>query len=297
MKKDFITDINNTVKSSLAKSMKNKIVKMKLEDLHEDDILKNIFRRDPEVVEELTKSMREKGFEKAHPIYVFYYKGHWYIADGHTRGEAARRAGLKWVYVVIKDYTYEQAMEITYKEQLVRRNLTDSDKFVMYLDFTTKYNSDSKGDQIEKVSALLGISVRQANKMNKIQQFATPDEISKLKEGGISINALEQQVTARVNAEKNKAEAKKIHDNEIASFIKNVDINKITSPINKNTTTKSVSTKNPKPVSVIDNDLFIMGIRYGIIHFSQGKAVEDILSYLSINPMTIEEVQNELHNF
>ncbi len=88
--------------------------------------LSGLFRRDEKVLEALTSSMRESGFDPATPLVAWRKGDALVLVDGHTRLEAARAAGLSEAPVAIKDFAGDdEATMYAILVQRNRRNLTD----------------------------------------------------------------------------------------------------------------------------------------------------------------------------
>jgi protein gp37/ParB-like chromosome segregation protein Spo0J len=87
-----------------------------------------IFRINPETLEEITKSMQAAGkFDSAFPIVT--WRG--VVIDGHTRLEAAKRAGLDDVAVLEREFESDHdALTFSFKTQKLRRNTSQAEILV-----------------------------------------------------------------------------------------------------------------------------------------------------------------------
>ena len=95
------------------------------------DVFRNLFPTKPNILDQIKKNMKEKGFLKSLPIIVG--KGPWtegpFIVDGHTRHDAAKSLGIQPIYDTNIRYfeTELEALKFAIYLQKVRRNITDAD--------------------------------------------------------------------------------------------------------------------------------------------------------------------------
>ena len=76
----------------------------------------------------VTDSIQEKGFDPAEPIVLWKEAG--YVVDGHTRLQAAKRAGIAEIPVTEKHFeNLSDAQEYTRARQINRRNLSQAEIF------------------------------------------------------------------------------------------------------------------------------------------------------------------------
>ena len=88
--------------------------------------LASLFTRPESTIERLSGKIKDAGFRQDKPILVTEDNT---ILDGYTRVEAATRAGLKEVPIVVKDglVKMQDMLEFALAEQRDRRNLSDAD--------------------------------------------------------------------------------------------------------------------------------------------------------------------------
>lgn len=94
---------------------------------------------DPEKIEALSQSILENGLIQ--PIVITPQgNGRYKIVAGERRWRAAKKAGLKTVPTVIKDYTEEQIAEIALVENLQREDLNPIEEAIGYKTLIEEYS-------------------------------------------------------------------------------------------------------------------------------------------------------------
>jgi len=160
----------------------------------------NLFPVREAVLDEIVKDIRKNGFDNSKPIVLWRKRG-LTVVDGHTRLEAAKRARLKNIPTVMKEFPDEDAaLEYAIKCQRNRRNLSDQEilQCVSELDKRrTKAEAGAmKGKKLatgvarssEKTADVLGIGRGKVEKARVVLDKA-PDEIREaVKSGEMSIN-------------------------------------------------------------------------------------------------------------
>jgi len=105
--------------------MKAELIDIKLVKIHPE--LDEHFKRDETTVENLRKSMEKRGFDKKHPLIIWEETG--YLVDGHTRREAARRAGISYAPAIFESFaSIEDVKAYMDRTQYHRRNLSQRDR-------------------------------------------------------------------------------------------------------------------------------------------------------------------------
>jgi len=101
------------------------IIDMPVSSLRIDPQFSELFGRSESVVGRIATDMRVHGYDRGCPIVVTPDR---VVLDGHTRLEAARRAGLTTVKVVVMECQDDtERLEFAIKRQRDRRNLSDGD--------------------------------------------------------------------------------------------------------------------------------------------------------------------------
>ena len=93
---------------------------------------------DSESIEELAASIKQYGIIE--PIVVVKSGDHYSIVAGERRWRAAKKAGLKEVPVVIKDYTEKEIAEISLIENIQREDLNPVEEAKAYQQLINDYN-------------------------------------------------------------------------------------------------------------------------------------------------------------
>ncbi len=108
--------------SNLFSSNNSKIHLMKIDALKTNPKFKELYKQEPEKVEEIYKNIVENGFDRTQPLIIL---SDGTVIDGHSRLLAAIKAGLKEIPVIIKDGIESETDVLIYEEhlQLSRRNL------------------------------------------------------------------------------------------------------------------------------------------------------------------------------
>lgn len=133
---------------------------------------------DKEKIEALADSIKEHGVIQ--PIIVTRNKDIFKIVAGERRWRAAKKAGLKEIPVVIRDYTEQEIAQIALIENLQRENLNPIEEALGYQTLMNKYNMTQ-----EDVSVKIGKS--RSAIANSVRLLALDEAIqSKLISGEIS---------------------------------------------------------------------------------------------------------------
>ena len=157
----------------------------------------------------ISENMKENGFDTLHPVCIWKEKN--VLVDGHTRRQAAIRAGLEEIYCFKKSFVNEsEAIRYAINEQIRRRNLDDVGKIMLIekLDNlkqkgrpTSETEENSKGKSAENLAATLGVGTRSVEKGRTILKDGDEETVEAVKTGEMSIN----KAYNKVQAEKKKA--------------------------------------------------------------------------------------------
>jgi ParB-like chromosome segregation protein Spo0J len=160
------------------------------------ETLSSLFIRQPNMIEKISKSMIEKGYDLSEPVVIVRIKGIGnYVGDGHTRTEAARKAGLIKIPIVYIDCeTLEDAIQYTYNRQANRRNLTQKEILQAATLLSKKETRDGSGRSIDKLSKDLGVSASTITHARTVAKKATKEDIEAIKRGEKTINEAYQNV-------------------------------------------------------------------------------------------------------
>lgn len=177
-----------------------------VDDLRQSDTFKNLFPRNPAILDQIEKDMRDNDFEASHPLVTWNYT----IVDGNCRFEIAKKLGLTGVWIV--DYgweTEEEALEYAIFCQRSRRNMTDGDIISLVEKLDQLKKPGRKPDSVKlasekadigksaaKTAKALGTSTTNVEKTRKILKSGNPELIQAVKSGEKSIHQGSQEIAA-----------------------------------------------------------------------------------------------------
>ncbi len=156
---------------------------------------KNVFTIQSKLLATITDSMKAIGFDVAFPLIV-WMKDKPILLDGHTRLEAALRAGILEVPVSVKEFDNEDvALAYAISLQLSRRNLSNGEmlRFVHEMDRLKQkgrklaHQCANLGKSARDLGETLGISARHVEQLRKIDREGSPEVKKALEAGDISV--------------------------------------------------------------------------------------------------------------
>lgn len=151
---------------------------------------------DEDALEELAESIRQFGLLQ--PILVQDRKTYYEIIAGERRWRAAKKAGLKEVPVIIKNYTEQEIVEIALIENIQREDLNPIEEALAYKRLLTEFNlkQDEVAERVSKSRTAVTNSMRLLKLSEDVQQMIIDDMISTGHARAlISIEDPEQQYT------------------------------------------------------------------------------------------------------
>lgn len=163
----------------------------------------NLFPLEEENISNIAESMKKRGFKKSMALILVNIEeeNECFLGDGHNRREAAIRAGISKVPVIIETYETRKEAKISMIEyQLHRRNLNDSAKMKtvgIYLELKGKKASNGSGKISETIAEKTGLSSRQVEKINSIYKNGDEKLIEEVESGKKSINQAEKEVSEK----------------------------------------------------------------------------------------------------
>ncbi len=134
---------------------------------------------DEEKIKALADSIKENGLIQ--PVIVTPSKNGMYkIVAGERRWRASKKAGLREIPVVIKDYTDEQIAEIALIENLQREDLNPIEEALGYKTLLEEFNLTQEliGKRIGKSRSAISNSLRLLSLEEQIQKLLVSGEIS-----------------------------------------------------------------------------------------------------------------------
>lgn len=153
-------DFDNFEKNIIETTPRDEIIEISLEELRVNPYQpRKIF--DEDALNELTESIKEHGVFQ--PIIVKKSIKGYEIIAGERRVRAAKRAGLKTIPAIIRDFTDEEMMEIALLENLQRENLTVIEEAYAYkallenLEITQDELSKKVGKSRSHITNIVGL--------------------------------------------------------------------------------------------------------------------------------------------
>lgn len=137
---------------------------------------RKIFEED--ALEELTESIRQYGVLQ--PLLVQKRDGYYEIIAGERRWRAAKKAGIKEIPVVIRDYSDQEIVEIALIENIQREDLNPIEEALAYQRLVKEYNlkQDEVAERVFKSRAAITNSMRLLKLDQRVQQMLIDDMIS-----------------------------------------------------------------------------------------------------------------------
>jgi ParB family chromosome partitioning protein len=176
-----------------------------------------LFRIMPDVMQRVTDSMRERGFDKSKPIDV--WRNGKVVLDGHTRRLAAIETG-KEVLVCYHDFDNEDdAVRFAIANQRNRRNLTDAEilAIVELVDSKRKQgertdlvgNPTKSGPSCDDTAKLLNVSPNKVKDVRSVKTYVekTGDRqlLEDVESGKTKLGKAAKTARAKSRAAKSKA--------------------------------------------------------------------------------------------
>lgn len=194
--------------------------KKKISELTVRAPFKDLFPTDPEVVDAITEGMKEEGYDTERPVFTWRDGHDLVVIDGHTRLEAARRAKIKEVPVVVRRVKDEDAaLALAITEQRDRRNMTKVEIVEAIAEAMLRRNGDSaESASSRKVGSRKGTQTG-GSTPDPVKQAITKHATRALgKVGKRTIDEGTARARKKVQGEQAKGTAKKKRDIEKASL-------------------------------------------------------------------------------
>lgn len=133
---------------------------------------------DEEKIEELAQSIRQYGIIQ--PIIVCKKEDYYQIIAGERRWRAAKKAGVKEVPVVVKDYTEKEIAEISLIENIQREDLNPIEEAKSYRQLIDEYNltQEELAERVSKSRAEITNKMRLLKLHEDVQKMLISGDIS-----------------------------------------------------------------------------------------------------------------------
>lgn len=137
---------------------------------------RKVFNED--ALEELADSIKEYGIIQ--PILVHKEKDYYSIIAGERRWRAAKKAGLKEVPVIIKEYSKQEIVEISLIENIQREDLNPIEEAMAYKRLSEEFNlkQDEVAERVSKSRTAITNSMRLLKLDERVQGMLVDDMIS-----------------------------------------------------------------------------------------------------------------------
>ena len=132
----------------------------------------------PEQIQELSDSIKKYGVLQ--PLLVQKKGSRYEIIAGERRWRAAMQAGLKEVPVVVKEYSKQQAMEISLIENVQREDLNPIEEAMAYQQLMQEFDltQEEIAERVSKNRATITNSIRLLKLDKRVQQMLTEGQLS-----------------------------------------------------------------------------------------------------------------------
>lgn len=133
---------------------------------------------DEDAILELADSIKQFGVLQ--PLLVRKNKDYYEIIAGERRWRAAKRAKLKEVPVIVKDYTEQEIVEIGLIENIQRENLNPIEEAMAFKRLLEEFNlkQDEVAERVSKSRTAVTNSMRLLKLDERVQQMIIDDMIS-----------------------------------------------------------------------------------------------------------------------
>ena len=133
---------------------------------------------DEDAIEELTESIKQYGVIQ--PLIVKEKDGFYEIIAGERRWRASKKAGLKEVPVIIRDYNEDEILKISLIENLQRENLNAIEEAKAYQQLQEQYNlkQDEIAQAVSKSRTSITNTMRLLKLDDKVQKMIIDNRIS-----------------------------------------------------------------------------------------------------------------------
>ena len=133
---------------------------------------------DEDALEELAESIKQYGLLQ--PILVQDRKTYYEIIAGERRWRASKKAGLKEVPVIIRNYSEQEIVEISLIENIQREDLNPIEEALAYKRLLTEFNlkQDEVAERVSKSRTAVTNSMRLLKLDERVQQMIIDDMIS-----------------------------------------------------------------------------------------------------------------------
>lgn len=225
---------------------------------------------DEDALLELADSIKQYGILQ--PLIVQKRKDYYEIIAGERRWRAAKKAGLKEVPVIIREYTDQQVVEISLIENIQRENLNPIEEAMAFKKLLEEFNlkQDEVAERVSKSRTAVTNSMRLLKLSEKVQQMIVDEMITT--GHARALLALDDEEQQYILA--NKIFDEKLSVRETEKLVKALKNQK------KEDTTKEVEDKNSFIYADIEDKMkSVIGTKVNIHQKKSGKGKIEIEYY------------------
>ncbi len=174
---DALSFKNNQEDAGMERTTENPTVTLKITEIepNREQPRKN-FNED--LLDELADSIRQYGMIQ--PLIVQKEREYYKIIAGERRWRAAKKAGLKEIPVIIKDYTPQQIVEISLIENIQRQDLNPLEEAMAYKRLMEEFQlkQDEIAERVSKSRVAITNAIRLLKLEERVQQMLAEDMIT-----------------------------------------------------------------------------------------------------------------------
>jgi len=161
-----------------------------------------LFKIDDNVLERITNSIKESGFDITQPLHLFEIDGKLFILDGYTRYFASLKAKIEFIpcHVHTEIKSFEEAYQYALRLQINRRNLSSLELLKIVEMLSTEYQ-EAKDDEnrdtgriVEKIAEEIHLSPRTVQKYQTINNEASEEVIQEITDGKTTVNKAYEEI-------------------------------------------------------------------------------------------------------
>lgn len=191
-----------------------------VDDIQREEPFISLFAINTEVLNSITESMKEKGFDIATPLIIWKERN--ILVDGHTRLQAAKNAGLDKVPVVYASFKNEESvLNYMYNIQFNRRNITDKEIINLVRkvlpEYEKKYGEGSKSAFLSK--KFTGLSESKAKKIVLVIERASDKQLQDIEEDNETISNVYNKLLKEKKSKIEETQAQ-FFDDDMGSIIR-----------------------------------------------------------------------------
>ena len=159
---------------------------MLITEIKIDPEISGIFKISDEIRDEIKQRIEKFGYDKSQPVVV--QKGTNILLDGHTRLDAAKRAGLAEVPTVEMEFeNRDDAILYTFERQAIRRSLTGAEVLKAAEMIPEERNGRGEGRRAVLLAKRLCVSPSTVYQAIDILKNSSEEDLQAVRNGDISI--------------------------------------------------------------------------------------------------------------